>query len=474
MELIQNSTESWQHNPLRKETLSGYLKIGLYQREVWPGKMEVATERRIRGMWISVMILLASSTAFLLTISLYTLTRANIQHISLIGTPIEETEFSSLVNETPHPVVLRGNWSQISERPYRKQLLLSNRNITVRHAREQAESFLPSDLSEHLEFREMVSDDVNESNRLRFFFHNYTDGTTHLLVWVSVNSISGEVMEYEETWRSNETLPVGLKSLYPYSGVRNTTSDQANQIAAEFLASHGYTLEPSSRYIGTTLTVTEEQLLEIMEEGFENPKDSLGPTVYDVALEQPNGLVFPDKRLAGIRILVSAFMGRVVSFHYNLVSLPSINLESIPLINERAARNSAENYAGSWLDTNVMPRESMWEQGHVVLYLLEGEWATQMEFQLAWAFRVSSRVGNIQTNGEIAVDAISGNWYDLHPRIYFESVARTLNPLEMATIVVVASAIVGCAVTMIHRSRYLGSSDNEFCIDCSVDCKWKL
>ncbi|MHA1638249.1 MAG: hypothetical protein ACTSUB_09575, partial [Candidatus Thorarchaeota archaeon] len=78
---------------------------------------------RLQPKVILLMIVVAGTlSGFMLPKAVYLSSRMDENLIPLPGTPLNETIFSPLVSDTPHPAIYRGNWSVLSQDPYRLEL----------------------------------------------------------------------------------------------------------------------------------------------------------------------------------------------------------------------------------------------------------------------------------------------------------------------------------------------------------------
>ena len=250
---------------------------------------------------------------------IYLSTRMDARLISLPGTPINETLFAPLSNSTLHAVAYNGNWSLDSEIPYRLSLRLPDEGISMDTALKRAESFVNRSLLQQLEFSHSLT---NDSNRWKFIFENQTNHFIDLSVQITINSISGEVIGYEEFWSEISNLSSNLLDFYPYKDTRLLSESQAQSVAVDFLVSHNYTLLPTSRYIRTTPIITDEHLLDFMEEKWNS---TVSPDLYEIVISTPVGYVFPDRQSSGIRLRLSASTGRIISFFYDFINIPRIS-----------------------------------------------------------------------------------------------------------------------------------------------------
>lgn len=387
--------------------------------------------------------ILAGSTLPRIT---YLSTRMDNSLISLPGSPLEETLFAQLVDSTLHAAAYNGAWSLDSENPYRLSLRLSSDRVSLETAQEYAESFVNSSMLQHLEYTRSFT---NDSTRWSFIFENYTNQVLCLVVQVIINSISGEIIGYEEFWNEKSNVSSNLLDFYPYKDTEPLSESQVTLIAADFLESHNYTLLPTSRHIRTTQKITDEHFYDLMQEEYNS---TVSPDLYEIIISTPVGNVFPDKQSSGIRLRISASTGRIISFFYDLINIPYIDVNEVGILNVEAARRSAlENY--------LQPPEASVEWGNGTLRLVRLDLYRQqsIQFQLAWTFRVTSLLlGDIEVGGEYAVevDAISGHFHDLHPGLYFENPVVISNILSVVVMIFSGSFVVSGICILWYKRRY--------------------
>ncbi|MBY8997603.1 MAG: hypothetical protein KGD60_07715 [Candidatus Thorarchaeota archaeon] len=366
--------------------------------------------------------------------------------VSLPGSPLEETTFARLVDSTLHAAAYNGTWSLDSEIPYQLSLRLPSDRVSLETAREHAESFVNDSLLRHLEY---ASSSTKDMTRWGFIFENYTNQVRCLIVQVIINSISGQVIGYKEIWNAKANVSSDLLDFYPFKETEPLSEPLANSIAADFLESHNYTLLPASRHIRTTPTITDEHLNELMQEGFNS---SVSPDLYEVVISTPVGMVFPDKQSSGIRLRLSASTGRIISFFYDFINIPNIDVNEVGILNVQAARRSALG------DNSQFPEASVeWGNGTLRLVRLDPYRQQSIQFQLAWTFRVTCLLfGDIEVSGEYAVevDAISGNFHDLHPGLYFENPVVISNILSVVAMIFSGSFVVSGICVLGYRRRY--------------------
>lgn len=393
---------------------------------------------------IAVILLISILAGLTLPRIIYLSTRMDNSSITLPGSPLEETLFAQLVDSALHAAAYNGTWSLDSEIPYQLSLKLSNDRVSLDTARERAESFVNGSLLQHLEYTRNLTID---STRWSFIFENYTNQVRCLVVKVIVNSISGEVVGYQEFWNEKSNVSSNLLDFYPYKDTEPLSESQANSIAADFLESHNYTLLPTSRHIRTTPTITDEHFYDLMQEDYNS---TVSPDFYEVIISTAVGNVFPDRQSSGIRLRISASTGRIISFFYDLINIPYIDINEVGIINAQAARRYA-------LEINSHPLEASVEWGNGTLRLVRlGLYRQQsIQFQLAWTFRATSLLfGDIEICWEYSVDAISGHFHDLYPGLYFESPAVISNMLSVVAMIVSGSFVVSGICVLGYRRRY--------------------
>ena len=194
--------------------------------------------------------------------------------------------------------------------------------------------------------------------------------------------------------------------------------------------SHNYTLLPTSRYIRTTPIITDEHLLDLMEEKWNS---TVSPDLYEIVISTPVGYVFPDRQSSGIRLRLSASTGRIISFFYDFINIPYIDINKVGVLNFEAAKSSVLEFNPQLIGDSV-------ELGNGILRLIRLDPYRQqnVQFQLAWTFRVARILfGGIEVSTDFAVDAISGSFYDLYPGLYFENpvvISNILSVLAMISI----------------------------------------
>lgn len=393
---------------------------------------------------IAVILLISILAGLTLPRIIYLSTRIDNSSISLPGSPLEETLFTQLVDSALHAAAYNGTWSLDSGIPYQLSLRLSNDRVSLDTAQERAESFVNGSLLQHLECTRNLTID---STRWSFIFENYTNQVLCLVVKVIVNSISGEVIGYEEIWNEKSNVSSNLLDFYPYKDTEPLSESQANSIAADFLESHNYTLLPTSRHIRTTPTITDEHFYDLMQEDYNS---TVSPDLYEVIISTAVGNVFPDRQSSGIRLRISASTGRIISFFYDFINIPYIDINEVGIINVQAARRSA-------MEINSQPLEASvdWGNGTLRLVRLDLYRQQSIQFQLAWTFRVTRLLfGNIEVCWEYSVDAISGYFHDLHPGLYFESPAVISNMLSVVAMIVSGSFVVSGICVLGYRRRY--------------------
>ncbi|MHA1883230.1 MAG: hypothetical protein ACTSUO_09325 [Candidatus Thorarchaeota archaeon] len=413
---------------------------------------------RLQPKVILLMIVVAGTlSGFMLPKAVYLSSRMDENLIPLPGTPLNETIFSPLVSDTPHPAIYRGNWSVLSQDPYRLELDLMESIVSQEEAKVIAESFIDPNLATHLTYAGPIRVYSNDMNRWCFAFQNRTSDIINVLVWITVSSISGIVIGYEEVWNRNVPSLIELDPFSPFQDNAPISETQSNEIAVTYLVSKGYTLGLSARYMRTTPIPTDEHLSEILETNNATSIENLLPDLYEIVLSIPNEKVFPDTENSGIRIAVGVYSGRVERFYYDVFEIPLIDINQVGVLNVYAARNEAMN-SESPVATTSNGSYGVWDYGILRLVRRDSVWESSIEFQLAWTFRIVSQgYFNVEIGGEIAVDAISGRWRDLHPSIYFASVENIQNPILIVTTIISGSFVFAIICFQVYKKRLEGS-----------------
>jgi hypothetical protein len=363
--------------------------------------------------------------------------------IFLPGSPLNDTIFSDLASSSYHAATYNGTWSFNSEIPYRLSLTLSNYRISLNTAQENAENFINASLRQYLEYVDTLT---NDSTRWKFIFSNYTNQVLCLIVQVTINSISGEVIGYEEFWNEEANITSNLVDFYPFKDAELLSASQANSVTAHFIESHNYTLPSTSRYIQTTPMLTDEHLNEFLQMKYNG---TLTPDFYEITLSSPVGKVFPDQYSEGIRVKVSASTGRIISFIYDLIIIPLIDIDEVGVLNNLTARNLAA-------EVHPQPSENLFEWGDATLRFIRLDSYRQqtIQFQLAWTFGITYILfGNIEVRREISVDAISGYFSDLYPGLYFSNPSSIPNFLLILTVIVSGSFAVSGIIVIGYKRK---------------------
>jgi len=368
----------------------------------------------------------------------------DISAISLPGSPLNETIFSELASSFYHAAAYNGTWSLNSENPYRLSLRLSDFRVTLDSAHESAEAFVNASLLQHLEYTDALT---NDSTRWSFIFKNYTNQVLCLTVRVIINSISGEVIGYEEFWNEKSNITSDLLDFYPFRDAESLSKSQANTVAVHFLESHNYTLPSTSRYIRTTPKLTDEHLSDLMQLEYNG---TVTPDFYEIILSSTVGKVFPDKYSSGVRLKVSTSTGRIISFFYDLINIPFIDLDDVGILNDIAARKLAS-------DVHPQISEDSFEWGNATLRLVRLDTFRQqdIQFQLIWTFSITRILfGSIETTGEIEVDAISGHFSDVYPGLYFASPSVISSTLYIMIMIVTGSFVVSGMIVLGYKRKF--------------------
>ena len=183
--------------------------------------MRSITTRRVK---ISALLIVSCFMA-LLVVQIGSLSAiAREDFIVLPGTEIQETIFAEITSNETDPAIYSGNWTIVSNSPYRLRLTLPNSTYDYDSLIETARDSVNGTLMKYLVFKSngtQLSPAIpriieNVTYRYQFVNSTIVDGgfdALNLVVWVFVNAISGKIVGYNEFWSEGWSIPADLTSL---------------------------------------------------------------------------------------------------------------------------------------------------------------------------------------------------------------------------------------------------------------------
>ncbi len=326
-------------------------------------------------------ILVVSSGGFLLALGAHVATRATPSQIAVLGTPIVETAFGVLVNEswewpTQHEFMVNASDGTLVTLRYETYT-----EITSARALEITRDFLGAELVSFLDAADAVIDiSVDESVALWRVGFRVVNETDALIIQVALDLVSGEVCGFHWHTKGTYDAPICLRGKPIVADGQPVNQSLAERAAAQFMASHGLLLPSSTRLLGVYGSPNRET-----------------PVFYYMEMTVANTTVVMDESFRGVFVRLDAVTGAVIDLRFRCIRPPV--LSTVGVMNPDMI-----------LDSLVNERQDLTELTYETRFLglvSRGHPTSGREvFQLAWVHRFVSSAGDIL---EVGVEAHSGD-----------------------------------------------------------------
>ena len=294
----------------------------------------------------------------------YLTTRADSTQIQLPGTPINNTKFATLINESLDRAVFVGSFQVESSKPYVLRFIpQSGELITQEVAINISLQFIPSNYRNYLNFTHWAELNPNLPEwTIRFTSHRNDTGDYYGLVIITkLNAINGRITNYHVHWDEYVDPSILLPPIEPDSSPINYSIAEDKLI--QFLSENSFSVPITTRLLEVNM--------------WPNETDT---SWYRFKFGIPTGNVTPDEALQGLEARIDAVTGEVLDFTYSNIEIPLVSEEDV--IDPNFVLNQImENYTS---DLNIVDADYI---GSFLRFRLIETTYDPIRVQLVWTFQ---------------------------------------------------------------------------------------